>query len=665
MVDTQTHPFVMKVKRLVKLLRDNRYDTRLGLADETSDTMPVLRCSECNQLIDNGLTSEHLEHCIHLMTRIGQMSEEKFLIEFKRVKQTSQETLRNARFFKKSIENSERILRCIDDSRIASILKDERFKVYLDKTPRFTQTLTLPFHEKEEVHLLKFDFTRIVYSEIEEERKEEQRILEEAIKNKQFYEFFPGEPNTSTELHENSKAYLAKVFGGIDDIIEEDDTEEDIIKDLKKIKVATVICPDENAQLFAKDRINVVKEHEPTLPEGCTEAERGGELGSTPCSMVLPGIPKKKFSPKDHDTYADDPMGDKLWRTQAVYECGAEQNKRRDNKNCWIVYEGWEELNERTIASVADEVPETLSVARDRAAFLLKMRENSKTHGFRKLVDQCRFLTKRKKMGGHFWMYEDMTYFHTKFQEENRLPPVIYLGLRKDFTLEPPVFSFTAINVMDASLYQKWTSPEAIDRLVDSTLPPRKRTRRQVTCENGNGCVCNNRFDALYGDEDDVQQLHLKENCRLDFEEFSEDQKHIVIECSDICGCSSKCPGRAMQKSNQKTLVVYSGENDDGFGLRAAWSFSVGDYIGELTGRLLQNPKRPKRYQVPFEVMDSDLVLCTEEIGNMFRFMRQSPNPNALLVETFSRRFETDPLIPRIAVYAREDISFGMEITIA
>lgn len=73
---------------------------------------------------------------------------------------------------------------------------------------------------------------------------------------------------------------------------------------------------------------------------------------------------------------------------------------------------------------------------------------------------------------------------------------------------------------------------------------------------------------------------------------------------------------------------------------------------------------RDERYSAGFSVLDARACINSSKIGNAARFIAHSCTPNATLIEAHSRRFESDPLIPRIAIYAIKAISFGEGITI-
>ncbi|CAI2348860.1 unnamed protein product [Caenorhabditis sp. 36 PRJEB53466] len=70
-------------------------------------------------------------------------------------------------------------------------------------------------------------------------------------------------------------------------------------------------------------------------------------------------------------------------------------------------------------------------------------------------------------------------------------------------------------------------------------------------------------------------------------------------------------------------------------------------------------------YDVLCGFMNPKLRIRAYNKGNIARFANHSCAPNAVFVEVHSRRFEKDPLIPRVAIYAKARIALGQEITIS
>ncbi|CAO4375322.1 unnamed protein product [Caenorhabditis nigoni] len=154
----------------------------------------------------------------------------------------------------------------------------------------------------------------------------------------------------------------------------------------------------------------------------------------------------------------------------------------------------------------------------------------------------------------------------------------------------------------------------------------------------------------------------------LDMSTFESEHFRIIIECSDSCGCSSKCPRRRAQQGQSKHLVVYYENEVIKFGLRAAEKIQKGEFICEYTGVVVlpkKDVKRNESYDATINLLHENLVINSSQIGNLARFMSHACEPNAVMIETHSRVKESDPLIPRISVYALKDIAVGEKIAIS
>ncbi|EGT49541.1 hypothetical protein CAEBREN_31779 [Caenorhabditis brenneri] len=267
-----------------------------------------------------------------------------------------------------------------------------------------------------------------------------------------------------------------------------------------------------------------------------------------------------------------------------------------------------------------------------------------------------------------FWDYEDLTYFHSMAQKESGLGQVFYMNLTSDRRKPPPNYSFTTTNMMDVPTYVRCLASDA--HLSFKTLEAKNNGSvipvvKQTGCENPKGCVCNRRFEYLYG-EFDIKNLQTDKHGRLDVAGLNKDSHRISIECSDECGCSHKCPRRHLQRGQPKPFVVNYEGPKKGNCLRAAADFKKGEFLGEYTGHLkLPMTDDDQSYEASVDQMVDGLVICAKKCGNAIRFMSHSCSANAIFVLTWSRVKETDPLIPRIAVFALEDIKMGQEVTIS
>ncbi|CAO4367209.1 unnamed protein product [Caenorhabditis nigoni] len=155
---------------------------------------------------------------------------------------------------------------------------------------------------------------------------------------------------------------------------------------------------------------------------------------------------------------------------------------------------------------------------------------------------------------------------------------------------------------------------------------------------------------------------------RLIFDGFDTDDQRMVLECSDACGCSMNCPRRQLQRGQKFDVVVYYEDECRQFGLQALEPIKKGQFIIEYTGQILEVElegsgvieDRDTSYDAGFAIMDRLKVVTAINIGNA----AHGCDPSATFIETHSCQLVSDPLIPRISVYAMQDINVGEEITI-
>ncbi|PIC39445.1 hypothetical protein B9Z55_011128 [Caenorhabditis nigoni] len=269
------------------------------------------------------------------------------------------------------------------------------------------------------------------------------------------------------------------------------------------------------------------------------------------------------------------------------------------------------------------------------------------------------------------------------------------------------------------------STPDLIEKFYKhSTVFP----GRKGVCSNSAGCKCNQRFNILYGHDSGmgrrmvdsghvqvVKQIKHDSNGILDLADFRVSDLRVIMECSDECGCPHTCPRRRLQQGQTKPMVIYH-EGEKGFGIRAAEGFKRGELICEYTGKMfvynqaivrtlpkhaqeylnersgkkdkktteeemIEKPvdreeeivkpvdtrkkRKPTSYQAGFSVMNDEIVICAGKEGNIARFANHSCEPNAAFFEVHSRRYVSDPLIPRVAIYATKDIALGEEVTVA
>lgn len=483
-----------------------------------------------------------------------------------------------------------------------------------------------------------------------------------------------------------------------------------------------VLKSDLNVPKVLEDRILFVRlfniDHFPTE---CDEAKMGkkyGEWTRKPEVGSWPGVPNKKFSYDQYkrQEYMED---DKDWQVQATFEA-------REPNKFLIYYEGW--TSECMLLNVRDKVqpsaPEVFDEMEVRLQFQTLMREQNKlAAGFDEENVQS------KVPDNMFWLYMDLSYFHTMMHKEQGLAQIWYMHALKT-RLPPPKFVYTAINILNYDSYRVCRQRRASkpwEMLLDGGMVLGKKGY-QGSCEAGMSCVCDARYTLLYGEQNGYNGHRFSKNIvpnsegLIDVKSFEISDARIIMECSDECQCTEKCPRRQLQRGQSKPLVVFYENAFKGFGVRAAADFKAGEFVCEYTGiarcskivefdkddhafkfavvpaspsekkqpakevksdvppiseaetkinekvaKLMDGKKELNHedmsYEAGFNLMDTSMVISANWVGNIARFINHSCDSNTAFMEVFSRKREEDVLVPRIAVYAIKDIEMGEEVT--
>lgn len=140
----------------------------------------------------------------------------------------------------------------------------------------------------------------------------------------------------------------------------------------------------------------------------------------------------------------------------------------------------------------------------------------------------------------------------------------------------------------------------------------------------------------------------------------------IHIECNPKnCPVGDLCLNQRMQKcQNAKTELVFTG--DRGWGLKAGTDLSVGDFVIEYVGEVLDEAMCQERLKKAHAqstnnfymlTLDAGLVIDAGSKSNHARFINHSCGPNC---ETQKWRVRGEP---RIGIFARKNIPAGAELT--
>ncbi|ULT79819.1 hypothetical protein L3Y34_010420 [Caenorhabditis briggsae] len=380
-----------------------------------------------------------------------------------------------------------------------------------------------------------------------------------------------------------------------------------------------------------------------------------------------PGIPRRKMTANEVAAHKKNYE----WKVQTTYTNIYNQ--------LLCTYVGWNSTAAfvQLDARFRRENQEVLGTARQRDAYLRSIQRDPEA------TDEMKQATRMWLSMGldllntphHlFWLYEDLSYYHTKIHRVHDLPPLIYLCLRRNLVM-PPRFKYTIFNVVEESAMDVILSAQSNKSVDELQKSYKKKLTNAIdtACESPNTCQCNKLWHMLYAPqpgstESDAKYMTQNGEGRLDMTDFDVSDLRVVIECSDTCGCSSECPRRCSQRGQTKMLLVrYENEFID-FALRAAEPIRQGEFIVEYNGLVTQadtGTRRDESYDVALNLICPQLVINSSAIGNLSRFMAHGCQPNAALIETHSRVKDKDPLVPRVSVYAIKDIAAGEKVEIS
>ncbi|KAF1746642.1 hypothetical protein GCK72_023099 [Caenorhabditis remanei] len=426
-------------------------------------------------------------------------------------------------------------------------------------------------------------------------------------------------------------------------------------------------------------RIKIVRQYEARLPKNCQEAYQGQRKGSSWLQNQIrhPGVPIKKFSSADLGKFGQSKEG---WSVQSIF-------KSETPNHVWVLFVGWDSttMELKTTAEIKKTAPDMVKKFEKKNEFWKEVEKMYKEKG---LFDSLEIGFAREKFvteemandpSNRYWLYQDQSFFHTMIQENYGLGAVQYVCLKEEM-VPPPKFTYTPHNIMREYVLEKCKAiSDDYQKKLEEAF---KKGARELKgngggCETPHTCKCKIVFETLFRrnpQQPRWNRLRLKHNADglLEFPvEFDRNNQRIVIECTDACGCSMRCPCRPLQQVRRNPVIIFYNFLMNQFGLKTGVSLREGDLIFEYTGELiweLDGQKRRGRnssYDADFKVLGDGFVISSWKIGNVARFMSHSCNPNAIFIEVYVQQNPGDPVIPRIAVYALRDIKNGEDVTIA
>ncbi|PIC21722.1 hypothetical protein B9Z55_026458 [Caenorhabditis nigoni] len=499
-------------------------------------------------------------------------------------------------------------------------------------------------------------------------------------------------------------------------IITDFDDVEDLFNDNNKIDrdrlKAFVVVRSKGSpfKYSSNERVVVVDSYKSRLPYSSHEGRRAEKKGSLELkkSYLGAGIPTRKFSAADVTAYGSDPTTE--WVIQDVW---MEEN----GTDASVLYLGWTPETIDKVALNINFIPkEGLRIATIRDKFLEKLLSNKREHFLPESIENEMHPNQEvlKDPTHIYWLYKDLSFYHTEHHTDYGLGAVFYFCFQQNMKA-PPKFSYTNVSVLRENAYHRCLGRTA--NLSISKFNPPANQSGSTACSNKRQCKCAFRARTIYNASENGSSgvLHLQHDTAglLDVSKYQYSRPSIAVECSDACGCGDDCPNRRLQQGNTPSFAVVDGPL--GFELFAMEPILKGQLLFEYVGEMLMlkpekirlAPKKPagmgkdwsattigfrledgmkedmpdihqefddqaefkdterkQTYDATFRVMDTQIIICGQYQGNLARFAGHSCTPNSAMIETHSRKFEDDPLIPRIAVYAIKDIEVGQRVRI-
>ncbi|PIA14653.1 SET domain-containing protein [Coemansia reversa NRRL 1564] len=144
-----------------------------------------------------------------------------------------------------------------------------------------------------------------------------------------------------------------------------------------------------------------------------------------------------------------------------------------------------------------------------------------------------------------------------------------------------------------------------------------------------------------------------------------------IYECNDMCGCSSDCPNRVVQRGNIIEIDIFR-TKAKGWGASTRRQIRKGEYVCRYTGELLSNAEAEERhshdttylFDLDKEVPDGNQPLFTidaRSYGNASHFFNHSCEPNMVIRAVYIDHL--DPRLHELAFFAIRDITTGEELT--
>uniref|UniRef100_A0A0P4WF97 Histone-lysine N-methyltransferase n=1 Tax=Scylla olivacea TaxID=85551 RepID=A0A0P4WF97_SCYOL len=147
-----------------------------------------------------------------------------------------------------------------------------------------------------------------------------------------------------------------------------------------------------------------------------------------------------------------------------------------------------------------------------------------------------------------------------------------------------------------------------------------------------------------------------------------------IYECNKRCLCGPNCSNRVVQKGRTISLCIFRTANGRGWGVKAMENIKkdslVTEYVGEVItseeaerrGRIYDAQRCTYLFDLDYNKGDQNpYTVDAAKFGNVSHFINHSCDPNLVVYNVWVDCL--DPDLPRLALFATQDIKKGEELT--
>ncbi|CAL1272857.1 unnamed protein product, partial [Larinioides sclopetarius] len=245
-----------------------------------------------------------------------------------------------------------------------------------------------------------------------------------------------------------------------------------------------------------------------------------------------------------------------------------------------------------------------------------------------------------------------------KFSEKRK----VVLSRLKDWEIEINAISPIYVKVENGvDLVGPPANFQFISNYISSDVDLTEKTVVFCSCvdcfENSNDC-CSHDFDGRFA-YNKKQRLQLPVG-------------YPIYECNRKCKCDSSCINRVVQHGPKVKISIFRTKNGCGWGLKTLESVQKGQFVLEYLGEIIKSELADQRFEVYTHLgrnylfdmgFKGDTLYTIDALlfGNASHFINHSCDPNLTTYSVWIN--QQNPMLPRIAFFAKRKINPGEELT--